>query len=242
MNATYNIEPTREEGAATASLSQKLNQIRRKKNKRAKKKYKASATTDIRGEEATQKRESSSSNGTSAKRQKRSLPLKGLVLSVSTLKEGNDTPKKSPQPRHIEQDGPNGYNEVCEICKLLGAQVTSQVSKRVRILVCTKSAVEKATQRVRKAFKKKIPIVGIQWLEACQKQEHLVDMDPYLLDLEAKVAILNREKNLSTGDEDTTEVDPSAGWTEGISFGCSCVCHENGAEKECQWCSNGCTT
>lgn len=171
------------------------------------------------------------------KQPKQAQPLKGVTVSVSTLKDHLST---SHTTSGDEDDGPSGYQEVCQICKNLGAQVTNQVSKRVQLLLCTKSAVEKSTQRVRKAFKKKIPIVDVAWLESCRKAAMSVDMEPFLLNEEAKAAIENREKNLEDGLV-PAELDQNTGWTEGVTFGCSCVCHENGVERDCPWCAKGCS-
>ena len=194
--------------------------------------------------------------GVPTKKQKHAQPLKGMILSVSTLKDGIVTSSKNSttstrddnnddddavRPESSTSSG--GYQDVCQMCHELGAQVTNQVSKRVHMLLCTTSAVEKSTQRVRKAFKRKIPIVDVAWLEACQTKGRLVDMKPFCLDMQAKAAIDIREKNLDDDGEPHVEAstNPNAGWTEGVSFGCSCICHENGSEKDCPWCSKGCT-
>ena len=113
----------------------------------------------------------------------------------------------------------------------------SQVCKRTQVLVCTTCAVQKATQRVRKAFKKRIPIVNVEWLERCRLEKKKLDYAAYSLDDEAKKAIDNRQETLEN-DKSTEEVDPNAGWTEAVTLGCCCVCHENGTEKECQWCTD----
>jgi hypothetical protein len=173
------------------------------------------------------------------KKQKHSQPLKGVKLSVSTLKDGSNT--KSGDEATTAAEGPSGYQEVCQICKDLGAQVTNQVSKRIQLLLCTKSAVGKSTQRVRKALKRKIPIVDVAWLESCRLEGVSVDKGPFLLDEQAKESLAVRDKNVDDVVEQA-EVDPDAGWTEGVSFGCSCVCHENGVEKDCPWCSKGCSS
>jgi hypothetical protein len=158
-------------------------------------------------------------------------PLNGLTVSVSTLSSG-------------EVPGTTGtaeasFNAVSKSCKDLGADVTSQVCKRVQVLVCTKSAVQKSTQRVRKAFKKKIPIVEVGWLDKCRTEQERVDFGPFRLDEEAKEAIDNRQETIDN-EKEAADVAPDTGWSEPVSFGCSCVCHENGAEKECKWCMDGC--
>lgn len=199
----------------------------RTKNKRSKKKRKdrsseqrSSTSVDDDGE---------SSPVPIAKKQKQAQPLRGVILSVSTLKDGQS------------DDKGDGYNEVCKLSKDMGAQVTGQVSKRVQLLLCTRSAVDKATQRVRKAYKKKIPVVDVAWLEACREAGGSVDTSSFRLDELAKDAIAKRERSLGDEADPAAEVPPDAGWTESVSYGCSCVCHENGAGKDCQWCSSGCS-
>lgn len=172
------------------------------------------------------------------KLKKAQLILQGFTVSVTTLKENIETPDGD--KISTSSDDVTGFNEVCQTCKEMGAQVTSQVSKRVQLLLCTRSAVEKATQRVRKAYKKKIPLVNVEWLEACRQAGSLLDMDPFRLDDQAKHAISRREKNLGGIPELPADTPGDTGWTESVSYGCSCVCHENGTEKECPWCSNGC--
>ena len=216
-----------EQKSAPASSSDSRNSSRKKRNnKRSKRKGNSTA-------EVTSSAPAAESDP-STKRQKLVQPLRGLVVSVSTLKEGVGNPSSD--------EGAAGYNKVCQIGRDLGAHVTSQVSKRVQLLLCTRSAVDKATQRVRKAYKKKIPIVDIVWLEECRSSGEQVDMQPFRLDKQAEDAITNREAVLASNSDPGIEVDPNAGWTESVSFGCSCVCHENGAEKDCRWCLNGCAT
>ena len=39
------------------------------------------------------------------------------------------------------------------------------------------------------------------------------------------------------GDDDQFFIsDANAGWTEPVSIGCCCVCHENGTTNDCTWC------
>jgi hypothetical protein len=158
------------------------------------------------------------------------------VLSVSTFSEKTG-------------EGDVSFNSVSETCKALGAVVTSQISKRVQLLVCTPSAVKQATQRVRKAFKKNVPVVAIDWLEACKKEGKRMPLEQFLLDEDVKDAVKKRATNLNkeTSDEvpdddaiikEKSKEEPGddAGWSEPKDLGCCCVCHENGSENECKWC------
>lgn len=162
------------------------------------------------------------------KRGRRCQPLNGYVLSVSTL--AGEAGKDSSTTEAT-------YNSVSQLCKELGAEVKTQVCKRVQVLVSTRSAVQKATQRIRKAFKKRIPIVDVGWLDKCRLEGKRVDLDSFRLDKEAEAAINNRLETLDK-QEPATEVDPNAGWSEPVAVGCCCVCHENGSEKDCKWCAD----
>jgi hypothetical protein len=170
---------------------------------------------------------SSEEKEVATKKPRRCLPLNGMVVSVSTL---------------IGDSGDKGdielsFNSVSLLCKELGADVKSQVCKRVQILICTQSAVKQATQRVRKAFKKKIPLVDVSWLEKCRKEQKRAEFEPYLLDKEAEEAIKNRQQSVSE-EAISAEVPPDTGWSEPVALGCCCVCHENGTEQDCKWCDN----
>lgn len=166
------------------------------------------------------------------KSQKR--PFNGLVVSISTSNDSRNS------------DTEITYSSVAQICKELGAEVLGQVGKRVQYMICTKSAVQQATQRVRKAFKKNIPIVDVSWLEECRVQQKRVDISDYKWDKEAEKAIqarqIQNEALESTNNVDEVpqdEIPPDdAGWTDAVTLGCCCVCHENQAETDCRWCKD----
>ena len=157
-------------------------------------------------------------------KRKRFQPLNGVVLSVSTLIGDSNQEMKNTEV---------SYNSVCRSCQDLGAEVMSQVCKRVQLLLCTHSAVEKSTQRVRKAFKKGIPIVDFGWLESCRLEQKRVDYESFRLDKEAEIAINSRQDAM---EKTVEEILPETGWTEVVNLGCCCICHENGTEKDCKWC------
>lgn len=169
------------------------------------------------------------------RKKSRKRPLNGLVCSISTT-SNND----SKTPESIT------YASVSNMTRELGAEVLGQMGKRVKFLICTHSAVQQASQRVRKAYKKKIPIVSVEWLEECYKRNERVDVLDYILDEEAKEAIDSRkERFIKEGEDNKTsdefEIPPdAAGWSEAKSLGCCCVCHENGTEKDCPWCVDCC--
>lgn len=166
-------------------------------------------------------------------------PLAGLVVSVSTLNE------KGSGALELT------YSSVVQICKELGAEVLGQVGKRVQYMICTDSAVRQATQRVRKAVKKNIPVVNVSWLEECRQEQCRVEIQDYRLDEEAAKSIESRHVQNEVANSNNIsfevaqdEIPPGdAAWTDAVALGCCCVCHENRAEKDCKWCKNlGCAT
>jgi hypothetical protein len=169
----------------------------------------------------------------SKKRRKRNKnPLNGMIVAVSTL----DVKGQS------HTDSQSSYKAVSDQCQNLGATITGQLHRRVSCLVCNQTAVQNATQRVRKAIKKKVPIVDAAWIRQCKKEEKLVDMEPFRLDDVAVKVIESRKvkgSEVSVVAEDSTGVDdvPDSAWSEPASLGCCCVCHENG-DDDCPWCTN----
>jgi hypothetical protein len=202
---------SKQEGAS--GKKEKFSRSRSKSRKRSRK-----------GQETDGKKSASKESAQPVKR-KRCLPLNGMVVSVSTLIGAADK----------DTDAEISYNNVTLSCKELGADVKGQVCKSVQVLVCTLSAVKKATQRIRKAFKKGIPIVEVGWLEKCRLEQKRVDFETFRLDKEAEDAINNRQETIDK-EKPAEEVPPDAGWSEAVTLGCCCVCHENGTEKECKWC------
>ena len=161
-------------------------------------------------------------------------PLSGMTISVSTLSD--NTKSKTDE----DQTSSSSYNVVCRTCRELGADVIDLVCKRVTLLVCSEEAVKHATQRVRKAIKKKKPLVSVVWLDRCKNDGRRVDYEEYRLDSKARKSIQNREDRLQIAqaalNEDNIDALPASGWTEAQDLGCCCVCHENGTTADCPWC------
>ena len=183
------------------------------------------------GEEAVQ--EPASNNRKKRRKKcnssKELLPLSGMVLAISTLAVKN-------------QQHQNSYKTTADRCRALGAMVTGQVHKQVTALICTESAAKKATQRIRKALKKSVPIVDVSWLDRCVEKGVAVPRDGYRLDETARNAVLDN-KAMTTQDTEThpkdnnvhVDVAENDGWSEPVELGCCCVCHENG-DDDCPWC------
>lgn len=176
------------------------------------------------------------------------LLLKGMIIGVSTL-QGEDNNDNNDNTRSNNPE--LSYKTVTETCRNLGAQISSQIHKRVHCVLCTESAVQQLTQRVRKAHKKHIPLVNVTWLEQCQEETRRFDFDKFLLpypDIPSTGSGddgTNKQKAIKTptadhgnsGEEATN--DPNAGWSSPVELGCCCVCHEQNWEK-CDWCGDSC--
>lgn len=167
--------------------------------------------------------------------------LNGLTLAVTTLdkkREATSTGNDAQQQQHLS------WKNTIDKCKQYGANITSQVHKRVHALIVSDAAVRNATQRVRKAIKLGIPIVDISWIEACIKDGDRVDWTEYLRNDEAKEAAESKKKAGSLGGEgcdvkfdiSTDDANATSGWSEPVELDCCCVCHENG-DLECLWCT-----
>lgn len=186
------------------------------------------------------------------KKQKKSDHLKGMIIAVSTLQQDdNATNSLTPVADNNTTVGNNSelsYKAVAEECRSAGAQISSQIHKRVNCLLCTENAIAQLTQRVRKAQKKNIPLVDVAWLRKCQKESKRVDFGPFLLKspTESKKAGVTAANNEDIGNESDNSVsreapDPDAGWTSPVELGCCCLCHEQNWEK-CDWCGDSCNS
>ena len=179
------------------------------------------------------------------------LPLlSGLTLAISTMDNNpnnNCDGIKHDQEHHPSDDQRFTYNGVQKKVNMLGARVSGQVHSKVTLLLCTHSALRGlATQRVRKAIRRGVPLVHVQWLYDCEMQGKRLSWNEYLLDAEAAAIVEKHRKNLSsvksamasrTSIEDESEIDDSeAGWTPAEDLGCCCICHENGTAEICPWC------
>jgi hypothetical protein len=174
------------------------------------------------------------------------MPLHGYVVAVSILQSatsGTKIGRGSSETKLQDRSPLCSYQEVCARCRDLGAIVSELISKRVFALVCTKEAANQATQRVRKAIKRRIPIVSVEWIVACQEHGQLVSMEPYRLDSEAGMAINRRQNVRSLTLEKDLEIEDrielfDAKIGKVIDLGCCCICHEQGSTANCSWCTN----
>mmetsp|Transcript_16179 Transcript_16179/g.24729 ORF Transcript_16179/g.24729 Transcript_16179/m.24729 type:complete len:225 (-) Transcript_16179:553-1227(-) len=156
--------------------------------------------------------------------------LSGLTLAISTLDVKGQ--------KHSKPE--NSYKKISKAAKRLGAKVTGQVHKRVSVLLCTNTSLEKATQRVRKARQYNIPLVDVLWLHECERRKSRVDWNDYefkngdTCTHSRSKKVSNHSSIMSDFNSDNEDISET-GWSEGVALGCCCVCHEN-QDPDCPWC------
>ena len=166
----------------------------------------------------------------SKKKARKKLPLSGKLFAVSTLVD------KAADGSHEHT-----YKSVSALCELGGGKCTSQVHKKVFCVVATSCAIEAETQRVRKAWKKGIPVLRVEWAQDCIDRGRLVDFGEHRVHFDpsrAAVAEKLREGSKSEAKTTTNSLceDELPDAVRTLDLGCCCVCHENGQEADCSWC------
>jgi hypothetical protein len=170
----------------------------------------------------------------------RKRPLNGLLVAVSALKESSN------------EASPDTYNHLLSLCQQSGAQTTSQIHKRVKVLIVTPSAVRNGTQRVRKAWKFNLPVVDASWLHACIQQETRIPLDEYRIlppvddDKKTTTTALwkkttNSTKKNTNNDVVADRIGDSSLEEKHLDLGCCCICHDAAdghgkKETDCAWC------
>ena len=158
-----------------------------------------------------------------------SLLLKGRLFAASTLVDASS------------EESPEAYSQIISLCKDLGAQTTGQVHKRVHAVIATESAVTGNTQRVRKAWKKGIPVISPDWIHACIKQGRSVEIGPYThsqKEEEDPHKEEDRKRAKVSTKSDTLTADSEKALKRHVDLGCCCVCHETSVDgrTDCSWC------
>jgi BRCA1 C Terminus (BRCT) domain len=59
-------------------------------------------------------------------------------------------------------------------CEDAGAKVTAQVHKNVFCVIVTDTAIKYPTQRIRKAWKRGVPVVHYSWMQRCVGSKELL--------------------------------------------------------------------
>ena len=191
MNSAAENDDSKGAPQKTATDTERRRKKRRKaESKEARRQAKEEDTT-------SQKQGSNAIIRPTKKRKRNQAVLKGMILAVSTLDVKGESHSNSE----------SSYKAVADCCRKLGASVTGQLHRRVSYLICNETAVTNATQRVRKAVKKKVALVDVAWIRKCQANEELVAVDPYRLDNLAIEVIESRRKEATAVFEDVGEVE-----------------------------------
>jgi hypothetical protein len=156
------------------------------------------------------------------------VPLRGAIVAVSTQSSGsaNETVLT--------------YKSVCALCIQAGASISGQVHQKVDYVIATVEAAGQGpghppTQRVRKAWKRHIPVASVEWLRECCKEGRLIPLDQRYLwnEIDSAHAHVAIQQNRAVGK--LASVERNEGVERKIDLGCCCVCHDEGS-KDCKWC------
>lgn len=201
---------------------------------------------------------------TDDKTPRRSQPLHGKVIAVSTQQQSTQestTPSNNTGSCSIGSSSDvYTYKSVCAMCVRAGATITGQVHKKVLCVVATPEAAGHIssgttsftqsskfgccpTQRVRKAWKRNVPVVAVQWVMDCQERNLLLPMEEKYLWMESSqhasgssssvVGAKNKHSSKATGATISHPIERI------VELGCCCVCHENepsNSISDCEWC------
>jgi hypothetical protein len=197
---------------------------------------------------STRKKQRTTDDGNSTMPKTCHSPLKGMLVAVTSASSDDttDTLITAIDQQHTQE---MHYKDLVKLCQAAGAIVTSQVHQRVQCVIATASAVEHATQRVRKAWKKSIPVVSVDWLQECQLQQRRLPMEAYVLERREEVAKSKgspgderSERNLqeAANENETNENETTKEvYVRTVDLGCCCACHdETDTATECPWCAD----
>lgn len=188
-------------------------------------------------EEKSNKRSKKATNSLNNSTSKNVKYLNGLTLAVSTQ-------ESSSLPNDASNTSLSSYKDVSALIQSLGGIVTAQVHNRVFGVICNRSSVVQNTQRVRKAVKKGLGLIDVEWLHACQMEKKRVDHTPYLLndffkmESERNKDLKNTKQHVAFGDPTEEElflINNDVGWSEPVDLDCCCVCHDDNRD-DCKWC------
>jgi hypothetical protein len=227
--------PEEETATSTAEIKDEEKRKEKEEKKEPNLRKKKRRSIELSGDE---KQSSSTSVGDSekaddtdvpSKRLKRSRPLAGKVIAVTTLAESSAA------------SCPENFSNVMNLCKEAGAKPSNQVHKKTFCLVASESAVAGETQRVRKAWKKGIPVVDVAWVRKCVEDACLQPFGEFLVGPDSskrKTKVGKGVTKLAPKGRDASVTDDplrEAGWSKSVDLGCCCSCHETGV-TDCEWC------
>ena len=152
-------------------------------------------------------------------------------------------------------DSAVSYNDLKRMICELGGRLSPTVHKNVDYLVASDTAVNAATQRVRKAAKYGIPVLKVEFIESCygmrgKRGVERIDATEFTYDNidEVVKSYEKTEKAARKGDSSTDSTKKRKTADEGAgqsymdrlggtahTFECSCICHDRG-EDGCSYC------
>jgi hypothetical protein len=227
---TSHPEEEKKEATATSTPTAEIEdeeERKKKKDPNLKKKRRSTESSDSGQQNSSTKK---ADDDVPSKRLKRFRPLAGKVIAVTTLAESSAA------------SCPENFTHVMNLLKEAGAKPCNQVHKKTFCLVASESAVAGETQRVRKAWKKGIPVVDVAWVRKCVEDACLRPFGEFLVGPDSskrktkvgktKPAPKDRDASCVKDDADPLR---EAGWSKSVDLGCCCSCHETGV-TDCEWC------
>lgn len=230
------------------SDNKKIRKRRREARLKSEEHREDDATDDASAEQQDHRSDDEHRSTTAKKQKLQPLPLTGKILAVSTLMEGSSTVERKDSRNKESSTITESYANVTALCRQAGATVSSQVHKSVFAVVATKSAVEGETQRVRKAWRKNISVLRVEWVQECRRTNKFQPLQDYLIlpkptggasqksqEYQKKSLV---EKNDESKEETSIEVKIYEGsLSETVELGCCCVCHDTD-KTDCPWCAD----
>jgi len=238
-----------EDGDQPAATTGSVRASRRKRKRR--KKYHLSPEDSVVNDDG-------SSPAGSLKQQdpKNNLPLKGKVVAISTLQQHTTADDDGyPGNDNDDADGDTesssyNYKSLRALCQRAGAVVSGQVHSRVYCVVATAAAADGATctQRVRKAWHKRIPVVDVAWVQDCLARGQLRPIaaeDCWEAPCSSTISSTKKTSNQAATGEDggvNAQKNSVSLVEKHLDLGCCCVCHDedcgrnSSPREECAWC------
>jgi hypothetical protein len=174
-------------------------------------------------------------------------PLGGVLFSVSVDAErdggaangaadGGAAAGAADAEGHASSANGFSFAEVTARCAALGGKYSATVHKKVAVLLATPGAVERRTQRVRKAAKLGVAIVdAASYLRACDRGRRPDAADHALRPADGAALAVEPPAACPKA----VDINSDAYWAGAVTYdgGCSCACHDEG-KASCEWCAH----
>jgi len=150
--------------------------------------------------------------------------FKNILFAITTKNNDEDSvPDKDFNHDHLRQ-----------LIEARGGSVSPMLHKRVSVFLATEIAVTKNSQRIRKAVKYGVPVVKIEYLNACLEASMMLDVEDFAFDSDLFMKPNSKKviKNVvHSPSKEFTKYAPRV-----IDLGCCCSCHDSG-KSDCSWCA-----